>query len=118
VAVRLDIKVDGTGKLTVKTASGAGGYQPGKLTENTSRSLTREETSKFLEQVKDVGFWALPSDEKTLGFDGAQWIIEGVKDGKYHVVDRWSPKKGPIHELGTTLALSLAHLKIPKDELY
>jgi hypothetical protein len=118
VAVRLDIMLDGTSKLTVKIASGAGGYEPGKLIKNTSRSVTREETDKFLEEVKEVGFWELPSYEKTSGCDGAQWIIEGAKDGKYHVVDRWTPSTGPVHSLGIGLALTVAQLKIPNDELY
>lgn len=118
VAVRLGIMSDGTGKLTVKIANGAGGYKPGKLIENTTAALTQKQTDKFLEQVRDVGFWELPSFEKTSGCDGAEWIIEGVKDGKYHVVDRWTPSKGPIRELGMTLAFDFAQLKIPKDELY
>jgi hypothetical protein len=118
VAVRLDIMSDDTGKLTVKVANGAGGYKPGKLVENTSPSVTQRQTDKFLEQVKDAGFWELSSYEKTSGCDGAEWIIEGVKDRKYHVVDRWTPSKGPVRELGMTLALDLAQLKIPKDELY
>lgn len=118
VAVRLDIMSDGTGKLTVKIANGAGGYKPGKLIENKTSSVTQQETGKFLEQVKDAGFWELPSFEKTSGCDGAEWIIEGAKDGKYHVVDRWTPSKGPVHELGMTLAFNFAQLKIPKDELY
>ena len=118
VAVRLDIMSDGTGKLTVKIANGAGGYKPGKLIENTSPSVTQKQTDKFLEQVKDAGFWELSSYEKTSGCDGAEWIIEGVKDGKYHVVNRWTPGKGPVRELGMTLAFELARLKIPKDELY
>jgi len=118
VAVRLDITSDGTGKLTVKIANGAGGYKPGILIENTSPPVTPEQTEKFLEQVKDAGFWELSSYEKTSGCDGAEWIIEGVKDGTYHVVNRWTPGKGPVRELGIRLALDLAHLKIPKGELY
>ncbi len=118
VTVRLDIMADGTGKLTTKIANGAGGYEPGKLIESRSRSLTQEQTNKFLGQVKDAGFWELPSYEETSGFDGSRWIIEGVKDGKYHVVDRWTPGKGPVHDLGVTLAFTLAELKIPKHELY
>ena len=118
IAVRLDVMADGTGRITVKVANGAGGYKPGKLIKNTSRSMAQEKTDKFLEQIKEAGFWKIPSYEKTFGFDGAQWIIEGVKDGKYHVVDRWTPSKGPIRELGMTLAFTLAQLKIPQDELY
>jgi hypothetical protein len=118
VTVRLDIRVDGTGELTSKIASGAGGYKPGKLIENKSRILSKEQTNKFLDQVKDAGFWELPSYEENFGVDGSQWIIEGVKDGKYHVVDRWTPAKGPVRDLGAALAFTLAELKIPKDELY
>ncbi|PYV47582.1 MAG: hypothetical protein DMG94_05690 [Acidobacteria bacterium] len=80
--------------------------------------MTQEQMDKFLERVKGAGFWEIPSYEKTWGLDGAQWIIEGVEDGKYHVVDRWTPTKGPIRELGMTLVFTLAQLKIPQDELY
>jgi hypothetical protein len=118
VAVRLDIMADGSGTLTIKMASGAGGYEPGNLIENTSHSIERRKIEKFLGQVKSVGFWDLPSYETTLGCDGSEWIIEGVKDGKYHVAERWTPDKGPVHQLGITLAMTLANLKIPESELY
>jgi len=119
IAVRLDIMADGTGRLTTKIGSGAGGYEPGMLIENTSRSIEREQIKKFLRQIKNVGFWDLPSYDNTdMGQDGSAWIIEGVKDGKYHVADRWSPSKGPVHKLGMTLAMTFANLKIPKDEYY
>jgi len=121
IAVRLEIMADGSGKLTTKIGSGSGGYKPGKLIENTSHSVEREQINKFLKQVRRVGFWNLPSsDENTtmVGCDGSRWIIEGVKDAKYHVAQRWTPSKGPVHKLGTMLAMSLANLKVPKDELY
>lgn len=118
VAVRLDMKADGSGVLTTKIASGAGGYEPGKLTKNTSLSLDRESVERFLGQIKSGGFWDLPSYDTVMGFDGAEWIIEGVKNGTYHVVNRWSPTQGPVYELGSTLAMTLAKLKIPKNEFY
>lgn len=61
-------------------------------------------------------FWSLGLDDKA-GDDGAQWIIEGVKDGKYHLVDRWSPKDGQVRELGLML-LDMANLKIPAKDVY
>jgi hypothetical protein len=120
VTVRLDITVDGIGELTTKVSDGLGGYMPGEIIENFSRRLTRERTSLFLAGVEKNKFWELPSYDNSgpLGLDGSQWIIEGVKDGKYHVVDQWTPKTGPIRELGLELALGLAELKIPKHELY
>jgi len=68
--------------------------------------------------VNGLGFWGLPCFEDHSGFDGSQWIIEGVKGGKYPIADRWTPGKGPVHDLGVILAFTLARLKIPKDQLY
>ncbi len=120
VAVRVDVRPDGIGELTLKVGSGAGGYKPGETVQNLSRPLTLEESSMFLARLQKLDFWSLPSykNEERDGDDGAQWIIEGAKDGKYHVVDRWSPREGPVRELGITLALGLADLKIPKRDLY
>lgn len=50
--------------------------------------------------------------------DGAEWSIEGVKDGTYHVVTRWTPRQGPIYTLGRFFLFDLARLQIPKDEFY
>ena len=120
VIVRVDIKADGSAELTTKVSSGAGGYEPGKLIENASRPLVQRQTDKFLGTVKRLQFWELPTYEisEGVGCDGSQWIIEGVKDGKYHVVDRWTPGKGPVHDLGLTFVFGLAQMRIPKDELY
>lgn len=119
VAIRIDLKLDGSGILTTKVGSGAGGYSPGMLIKNTSRALTAKETSSFLAQVQTAGFWTAPNpvnDQK--GTDGSQWIIEGVRDSKYHVVDRWSPKDGVAHNLGVLFAFDLAKLNVPPREIY
>jgi hypothetical protein len=119
VAIRLDPKPDGTSVLTTKISSGAGGFRPGDLTENTSRVLPSEETQKFLLRLNQLKFWSLPNpvnDQR--GTDGSQWIIEGVKGGHYHVADRWTPTTGPVHELGELLAFDLARLKIADNEIY
>jgi hypothetical protein len=119
IAIRLDPKSDGTGILTVKVASGAGGFHPGAVSESRTRVLTREETQSFLLQLDRLGFWKLPSTANDqMGSDGSQWIIEGVKGRRYHVVDRWSPTKGPVHELGMIFAFDLAKMNIPEKEIY
>jgi hypothetical protein len=119
IAVRLDPKPDGTSVLTTKVASGAGGFRPGVLTENSSHLLTREQTKAFLSKVTEVGFWDAPNpvnDQR--GTDGSQWIIEGVKGNHYHVVDRWSPTNGVARQLGLLLALDLAKIAMPKNDIY
>jgi hypothetical protein len=50
--------------------------------------------------------------------DGAQWILEGVKNGKYQVTDRWSPEVGPIRNLGIMMLIDLAKLKLLYEEVY
>ncbi len=119
IAVRLTPKPDGTGVLTVKIASGAGGFRPGLLSQNTSLPLTQEQTQRFRLRLQQLKFWSLPNpvnDGK--GTDGSEWIIEGVRKGRYHVVDRWTPTSGPVRELGEMLAFEMAKLTIPKNELY
>lgn len=119
IAIRIEVKPDGTGILTTKIASGAGGYRPGTLTQNSARSLTDAETRTFLARIDKVGFWKAPNPvDDQRGTDGSQWVIEGVKGGNYHVVDRWTPSKGVAHELGTMLAFDLAKLSLPEDEVY
>ena len=119
VAVRLEVKPDGTAILITKVTSGAGGYAPGHLITNTSKSLTKQQTDSFLHKIDADRFWDLTSPSKDAdGNDGSQWIIEGVRGGKYHVVTQWSPKQGPIHDLGVALAFELAGLQIPKAEVY
>jgi len=119
VAVRVDIRSDGTATLTTKIADGAGGYEPGKLTINTSRLLSKQETVGLLAAIKDSGFWPLPGlIPPNGGMDGAEWSIEGVNNGTYHIVTRWSPANGPIYTLGRYFLFNLAQLQIPKNEFY
>jgi hypothetical protein len=120
VAIRVDHQQSNDSWiLTVKVASGAGGYSPGTITTNTSRKLTAQEAESLVSKVESGGFWNAPDpvDEPT-GEDGSQWIIEGAKAGHYHVVDRWMPKNGPAHDLGLFFAFDLAKLSIPKSDIY
>ena len=80
--------------------------------------MGQQQIRMFQTRVDQVGFWRLGTDTKPGGNDGAQWIIEGVKDEKYHLVDRWSPKTGAIRVLGLTLAMDLAQMNLPADEVY
>jgi hypothetical protein len=128
IAVRLDVKPDGTGNLTTKVGSGHAGFPRtgGQVVENVSRSLTHEQTGAFLAKVDELRFWSVPSHIQgdQTGTDGSEWIIEGAKAGKYHVAARWSPDSPPppnkraVRELGLALAIELAQMNIPEDEIY
>ena len=120
VCVRLDVQTDGTAVVTTTITSGQGGYEPGKIIETRTRKLNREQTRGFLDLVEEVKFWSLPTNPATnvIGLDGAQWVLEGVRDNQYHVVDRWSPEKGEVHTLGITMLIDLAELKLHYQDVY
>jgi hypothetical protein len=118
IAIRVDVNVDGTSLLTTKMTSGAGGYNPGRLIKNDTLTLTRQQTNSFLEQIEARSFWRLPSVREDRGVDGAQWIMEGIRDGAYHIVDRWSPTDGEIRALGLFMVSDLAKMKLAAKEVY
>lgn len=131
VAIRLDVKTDGTGTVTAKVADGQAGFPDTskKVVEKRSRALTREQTGAFLAQIHRTNFWGIatnidPGDAMDVQTDGSEWVLEGVKGDQYHVVARWSPDVNRMHgckaifDLGMALAVDLAQLKIPKDKMY
>jgi hypothetical protein len=119
VAVRVEVKEDGTGLLTTKITSGAGGYSPGNIITSHVRPMSKEETQRIVSLVTKSDFWNLPSySREKAGLDGAEWIFEAAVKGNYRVVSDWSPKTGTIHELGSYFLFGLEKIEIPKNEMY
>jgi len=121
VSVRFDLGSDGIGTITIKKTSRPGGTAPGQLVTNRTRRLTQQQSERFLEQVNESGFWKLTSHndpEDDGGPDGARWVIEGVKGGEYHAVDRWSPQNGPVRTLGLALLIDLARMRLHASAIY
>jgi hypothetical protein len=121
VAVRIEFQSDGSASVTVKVTDGAGGYAPGNLVENRANQFSRIRVKWFLDRVDELKYWNLPTEEAKNGvidLDGAQWILEATRNGHYKIVDRWSPKDGPIRELGLDLMINLADLPLLYKEVY
>lgn len=110
VAIRL-FRSSGTPTLTVKELDGTGGHEPGHIILDKTRSIPESEWKSFRDVVEHQCYWRLANDnDKSAGNDGAQWILEAAREGRYHVVDRWSPSSGDYRELGLYL-LKLAGLE-------
>lgn len=97
---------------------GAAGYWSGKLIANATRDVDAAEIQHVLELIDAMGFWQMPAQDEVAGMDGAQWILEGYRHGAYHVIDRWSPTKGLLRELGLYLALTLSKFDGPTPVIY
>jgi hypothetical protein len=125
IALRVNISPDGSGTLTVKRSSGAGGFEPGTVVTHRRRAMSRAEVRRFLSLLETARFWQLATREPdveedgtiTVRSDGAQWIVEGVRSGRYHVVDRWTPRRGPYREAALWLVWR-AGLRIDPERIY
>ncbi len=53
--------------------------------------VSQEQVSAFLKRLDQSRFWDMPTEAQQRGLDGAEWILEGTHDGKYHIVVRWCP---------------------------
>src|SRR5688572_2776576 len=82
IAVRLTIKSDDTGTLDVKVMNHPGENEQGRLLESKTKHLSQQQVTDFLHLLDKANFWNLPVRDKRYGLDGADFIIEGVKDGK------------------------------------
>jgi len=98
VAIRIEKQLD-TYNLTWKLCDGAGGYDPGKLVVNKTKSIDKETWGNFITLLNKSGFWNLNTNEVDIQCeDGAQWILEGVDRRRYHVVDRNTPLGGSFYD--------------------
>lgn len=102
IAVRLERNAD-VAALSAVTLDGAGGYDPGVVTERVQRKLSAEEWKTIAAGLNKTEFWKMEGHVDGDGLDGAQWILEGRRGTQYHVVDRWSPKTGAYREFCLSL---------------
>lgn len=112
VGVRLEIDPEGKGVLAAKKTSGQGGYFPGRLVVDRSRKIPPSKVMAFLELLGKARFWEGEFVRED-GLDGAEWIIEGVKDGRHKVVHVWSPREGAFRDAALYL-LKLSRLRVRK----
>lgn len=78
--------------MVAKRLSGRGGYEMGSLSEEQARPLSVDEWHNLMNLSKQASFWQLPSNiNEVLPNDGAAWMIEGLKNQKYHYIHRRTP---------------------------
>jgi hypothetical protein len=88
LVIRLVVNPDGTGSLVAKRTNSQGEDESAPWEQ--SLPVSSEQVNDFLNLLHEAGFWSLPTAKSTYGFDGEEWLLEGKRNDKYHVVDRWS----------------------------
>lgn len=88
IAVRVD-KHGQTYHLSARRLDGQAGYDPGELAETKDTDLSLEDSNTLGALLRDVDFFQMSIRDNVRGYDGDEWILEGVSQGQYHVVQRW-----------------------------
>lgn len=86
--VRVETR-DGKSRMYWKTSKSNRRFEDGKIRSKT-KELHPNEMAEIEKSLEQVDFWNISTNEGLKGLDGSLWLLEGVKDGKYHVVERWS----------------------------
>lgn len=97
ISVRIERKKDRMTLFTKELISNVG-RGPGTLDREYSRNLDDTEWCALQKAFEKVDFWNMPFEEDYSGVDGAMWILEGVRNERYHIAERWSPQSGHYRE--------------------
>ena len=118
ISIRLE-KRNNDYLLIIKRANGAGGYNPGQVIQNDTIPIIESQWNEVISKIYNINFWGIPTVEKSdlVVSDGAEWIFEARKDGKYHMVYRQTSRGTEINELCMML-YKLSGLRIKRKELY
>jgi hypothetical protein len=117
VCVRIERTAAGT-RLVAKVLDGMGGYDPGQIAIEKRIWLTSDQVIQLDRHLDQAAYWKMETELKDEGGKGDdQLIVEGVKDGAYHIVDRWWAD--PAYSKLCRYMLGLSGLQIGKQwELY
>ncbi|MCL2494365.1 MAG: prolyl oligopeptidase family serine peptidase [Oscillospiraceae bacterium] len=101
VVVRIEVNIDGTANVHYKVGKhGAYMYGGGGISKSEKVVLGQKETKEFLALLDKAGYWNLPEEIENVGHGGYTVLIEGVKEGVYHIVERWVPETSdPVQSL-------------------
>jgi hypothetical protein len=101
---------------------GAGGYAPGRQLRRDSVRLSDDTWTSFQALIAREAFWTrLTTDTAHQGLDGADWIIEATRGGRYIIVERWAPATNEsaafMRRLGLEF-LRLGRVSVPAADVY
>jgi len=121
IAIRLTIRPDGTGQLMGVEMTGRSGYDPGVVATTEIVEISQDQIHQLKNLLQTTDYWSMPTVDVRLHEerirDGAEWILEGARDGRYHVVARLSPQNGTYREACLYL-LKLSKIEVEANRIY
>lgn len=98
-SVSLEVLADGSGDINFRTTDSLHLH----LSAESAGKISTQQVADFAASLDHIKFWQLPAESPQRGFDGAEWLLEGRQDGRYHIVDRWCPGKTSFGDVGRRL---------------
>jgi hypothetical protein len=105
---------DGTAAATIRSSSGWGGYDPGKLNFERAIVVSSNGMQALRKAVADIDFWNMQTRippttfehpdgmvEKIVCTDGTTVVVEAVANGKYHIVHRHCDQREQLRPVVT-----------------
>lgn len=121
IAIRLTIRPDGAGQLIGVEMTDKSGYDPGVIATTQVVEVSQDQIGQFQDLLQTTEYWSMPTVDPRLHEerirDGAQWILEGARDGRYHVVARLSPRNETYREACLYL-LKLSKIEVEANRVY
>jgi hypothetical protein len=86
-AVTLTVLPDGGGQIRMSVLN----QSRDRVNREQTLTVPKDRVSDFLRRLDGAHFWEMATESQRLGFDGAEWIMEGVQKNRYHIAVRWCP---------------------------
>jgi len=86
-SITLSLAPDGEGIVAIKTLDAD---REITRTNETVRA-SRDQLDRFVSLLDQAHYWTTPTELERTGLDGAEWILEAVRNSRYRVVVRWCP---------------------------
>jgi len=112
LVIRLVVSPDGTGTLVAKRTNSQ--VEDENAPREQTLPISSEQVNDFLNLLHEADFWSLPTAKSRSGFDGEEWLLEGKRNDKYHVVDRWSGAMEETYSRACNYLQELSPLKVER----
>jgi hypothetical protein len=111
--IRLVVNPNGTGTLAVKLGTNIRGVDSNSPREQIL-AVSSEQVNEFFNLIHEADFWSLVTAKSGYGHDGEEWLLEGKRNGKCHVVDRWSGSMEASYSRACNYLEELSPLKVER----
>lgn len=72
-------------------------------------TLDSAQIESILKAIEENDFWNMPFEGGQIGVDGSQWIVEGLRNGEYQAISRWSPTNTTAYQYSSDGSISFQY---------